>query len=46
MMEIGWDQGPAVHDLLLEQGYGSIEILKDWSGLDRVAIGRMKESSL
>ena len=44
MMEIGCNQGPFVHDMLLEERYTSIEIIKDWSGLDRVAIGKKKES--
>lgn len=35
-LEIGYDQGEAVLGLLKEQGYGNIEIIKDFSGLDRV----------
>ena len=36
MMEIGDTQGKAVSDLLKKEGYGSVEVLKDLAGLDRV----------
>lgn len=35
--EIGYDQGDSVSELLLEHGYGDIRIVKDETGLDRVA---------
>ena len=38
--EIGYDQGNALKELLLEHGYGEVRIEKDLAGLDRVAIGR------
>lgn len=36
LMEIGYNQGEKVCDLLRECGYEDIEIIKDLSGLDRV----------
>jgi len=35
-LEIGYDQGEAVSQLLKEQGYQKIEVIKDLSGLDRI----------
>lgn len=35
-MEIGYDQGPAVRDLFMKEGYKNVEVLKDLAGLDRV----------
>lgn len=40
-MEIGWDQGPGLRELLSEAGFLSVEIIKDLAGLDRVAVGRL-----
>lgn len=40
IMEIGWNQGPAVREILESRGFLEIEIRKDWAGLDRLAIGR------
>lgn len=37
--EIGYDQGEAVEDLLLEDGYTEVEVRKDLAGLDRVVRG-------
>ena len=37
--EIGYDQGEAVKNLLLEDGYTEVEVRKDLSGLDRVVTG-------
>ena len=34
--EIGYDQGPAVTELLKDEGYKNVEVLKDLAGLDRV----------
>lgn len=39
--EIGWDQGLLVYDILQKYGYTSIEIIKDFAGLDRVCQGSM-----
>lgn len=35
-LEIGHDQGAAVRELLSEQGFVNIEVIKDYAGLDRV----------
>ena len=37
--EIGYDQGEAVSRLMEEAGYIDIEVIKDFSGLDRVVFG-------
>jgi release factor glutamine methyltransferase len=39
-LEIGDDQGPLARELLTTQGYRSVEVLRDWAGKDRVAVGR------
>ncbi len=38
--EIGYDQGEALREMLLAQGYREVRIVKDLAGLDRVAIGQ------
>lgn len=40
MLEIGWDQGEAVRDLLEAAGYREVEVKTDLSGNDRVVRGR------
>lgn len=40
LLEIGYDQGESVSELLKEQGYEDIRIKKDLAGLDRVVMGR------
>lgn len=40
MMEIGCGQGEAVRDLLTENGYQEIEIIRDLNQLDRIVTGR------
>ncbi len=37
-LEIGFDQGKEVREILKEQGYRNIEIRKDYSGNERVAV--------
>ncbi|GFZ31268.1 hypothetical protein CSC2_17940 [Clostridium zeae] len=37
--EIGYDQGEAVKELLLEKGYKNVKIVKDLASLDRVVTG-------
>lgn len=37
--EIGYDQGEAVKNLLLEDGYTDVEVQQDLAGLDRVVTG-------
>ena len=38
-MEIGWDQGESVSELLREQGFSDVKVVKDLAGLDRVVEG-------
>lgn len=37
--EIGYDQGEAVKQLMLDRGYNEVEIVKDYSDMDRVVKG-------
>lgn len=37
--EIGYDQGEAVKQIMEDAGYREIEVIKDFSGLDRVVCG-------
>lgn len=39
IFEIGWEQGKTVSNLLLDEGFKNIKILKDLQGLDRVVLG-------
>jgi release factor glutamine methyltransferase len=39
-LEIGFEQGEAVADLVSGAGFGSVEVLSDLAGLDRVVVGR------
>ena len=39
--EIGYDQGEAVRRIMEESGFREIEIVKDFSGLDRVVFGTL-----
>lgn len=43
-VEIGEDQGAAVSALFSAHGLETPEICRDWSGLDRVVLGRRKKS--
>ncbi len=36
--EIGYDQYDAVYGILVDNGYGNIELIKDYAGLDRVVL--------
>ena len=38
-LEIGWDQGESVSELLRQQGFSDIKVVKDLAGLDRVVKG-------
>lgn len=40
VLEIGWDQGLKVKNLLTEYGFDDIEIIQDYGGRDRVVLGR------
>lgn len=39
--EIGYDQGMAVKEILEKEGFGEIQIKKDYAGLDRVVFGTL-----
>ena len=39
ILEIGYNQGKAVKDMFVKEGFKDIEILKDLQGLDRVVLG-------
>ncbi|MFZ7104901.1 MAG: peptide chain release factor N(5)-glutamine methyltransferase [Peptococcaceae bacterium] len=41
LMEIGWQQGPAVLNLFTRAGFVNCQILKDWSGNERVVKGTL-----
>lgn len=38
--EIGYDQGEKVSELLKENGFTDVDIIKDYAGLDRIVTGR------
>lgn len=38
-LEIGCDQGDAVQELLLQQGFREVNVVQDYAGLDRVVCG-------
>lgn len=40
LLETGYDQGESVPQILREQGFREIEVIRDLAGLDRVVIGR------
>ncbi|EGO89027.2 peptide chain release factor N(5)-glutamine methyltransferase [Clostridium botulinum C] len=39
--EIGYDQGKEVKDILIENRFSNIKVIKDLAGLDRVVMGRL-----
>ena len=41
LLEIGYDQGEAVREMMETAGYAEVEVVKDFAGLDRVVRGRM-----
>lgn len=41
LFEIGYDQGEALKSLMEEAGLSEIEIKKDYSGCDRIAVGKL-----
>lgn len=41
LVEIGYDQGQAVHDLFVAGGFKDVEIIKDLPGKDRVVKGHL-----
>lgn len=42
LLEIGYDQGEALEELLSQAGFTEIQVWKDYAGLDRVAGGRCR----
>ncbi len=40
LFEIGYDQGEAVSELLIKQGFRDVKVVKDYAGLDRVVLGQ------
>lgn len=42
-LEIGYDQGAAVSEMMKEAGFSEVSVIKDLAGLDRVMTGRMKD---
>ena len=46
IMEIGQEQGEAVRQMLLQDGYEEIEVVQDLAGLDRVVLGRMHQEEI
>lgn len=42
--EIGYDQGAAVSEILLREGFREVQIIKDYAGLDRVVSGVLRHS--
>lgn len=45
LLEIGYDQGRAVEDLLLAEGYQEIEVKKDYAGLDRMVFAVLPDKN-
>lgn len=44
MLEIGYDQGKDVTELMKKAGYQEIKVVKDLAGLDRVVVGKEKSN--
>ena len=40
-LEIGYDQGKEVSDLLESHGFDNIKVIKDYAGLDRVVVAKL-----
>ncbi|MCY1456730.1 hypothetical protein D9M71_739700 [compost metagenome] len=40
MLEHGWDQGPAIRELLEQAGFAEAQTVKDMEQRDRVTLGR------
>ena len=40
--EIGYNQGEAVKNMMLQKGFQDVKVLQDYAGLDRVVLGRKK----
>jgi release factor glutamine methyltransferase len=44
-LEIGYDQGESVEQLLIEENYKDVQILRDYAGCNRVAMGTWRIST-
>lgn len=43
LLEHGWDQGEAVRQLLLQQGYVQVKTVRDYGDNERVTLGRLAQ---
>lgn len=43
LFEIGYDQGEAVSRMMRENGFGSVKVIQDLAGLDRVVCARLEK---
>ncbi len=43
LLEHGWQQGEAVRQLLLQQGYVQVETVRDYGDNERVTLGRLAQ---
>jgi len=43
LLEHGWQQGEAVRQLLLQQGYLQVETVRDYGDNERVTLGRLAQ---
>ena len=41
LFEIGYNQGEAVKELMIKQGFQNVEVKKDYAGLDRIVYGHL-----
>ncbi|MGN0437679.1 MAG: peptide chain release factor N(5)-glutamine methyltransferase [Lachnospiraceae bacterium] len=41
LFEIGYNQGQAVYELMMENGFLDVQVKKDYAGLDRVVFGHL-----
>lgn len=41
LYEIGYDQGEAVSEIMIENGFKDVRIVKDYAGFDRVVVGHL-----
>lgn len=44
LFEIGWKQGEAVKQMLEQNGFAEVEVIKDWQNNDRVVVGQWKKT--
>lgn len=41
VFEIGYDQGEALQEMMMKEGFVDVEVITDLAGLDRVVLGRL-----